>query len=83
MPGGTSRNAACVGPGGAACLEVIFSSRSSRAFSARSRASSASTAVGISVTMTSYPPKTISWAAHVERMGAAEDIGVRHADTRA
>ena len=57
-PGGASKNAACAGPGGAACFEVIFSSRSSRAFSARSRASSASTAVGISVTMTSYPPTT-------------------------
>jgi|tagenome__1003787_1003787.scaffolds.fasta_scaffold20983653_3 pimeloyl-ACP methyl ester carboxylesterase len=83
MPGFASKNAACAGPGGAACFEVILSSRSSRVLSARSRASSASTAAGISVTMTSYPPTTTGRHAHVERMGGAGDIGVRHADVRA
>ena len=70
-PGGASKKAACAGPGGAACCGVIFSSRSSRAFSARNRASSASTAVGISATPTSYPGVTIVCAASTRTRGSS------------
>ena len=53
-PGGASKKPACAGPGGAACRGLSSSIFSRRAFSARSRASSAATAAGISVTPTPY-----------------------------
>jgi hypothetical protein len=55
MPGGDSKKAACPGAAAAACSGVIFSRLRSRIFSARNRASSASTAGERSVTVTRYP----------------------------
>jgi hypothetical protein len=69
-PGGASKNAACPGPGGAACSGVIVSSRRSRAFSARSRASSATTTAGISATMTHYPATSTGRHSRQERTSA-------------
>jgi hypothetical protein len=53
-PGGASKKPACAGPGAAACRELSSSIFSRRMFSARSRASSAATAAGISVTPIPY-----------------------------
>jgi len=58
-PGGASKKAACAGPGGAACRGLSSSIFSRRAFSTRSRASSAATAEGISFTPTTYATRAM------------------------
>jgi hypothetical protein len=59
-PGGASKKPACAGPGGAASVAVRSSSRSRRAFSARSRLSSAATATGNSRSMRSRISLTLT-----------------------